>query len=53
MYGFRKINRASKIYIFINPIFKAGNQNNFYKIQRKAHYKDEDDTENNLEDITK
>lgn len=42
MYNFRKINRGMKTYIFMNNIFRRGNQDHYHKIRRKINLKDEE-----------
>lgn len=39
MYNFRKLNRGVKTYIFVNPFFWRGNEENFNKIKRKINTK--------------
>jgi hypothetical protein len=39
MYNFKKINRGMKTYIFVNTIFRRGNENNYLKLKRKINSK--------------
>lgn len=40
MYSFKKINRGLNQEIFVNAIFKRGNEENFHKIKRKKNPRD-------------
>lgn len=40
MYNFRKVNRGMQTYIFVNNIFRQGNEANFHKIKRKINTKE-------------
>jgi hypothetical protein len=42
MYNFKKINRGLNLEIFVNAIFKRGNEHNFYKIKRKKNPREEE-----------
>lgn len=42
MYNFKKLNRGVSTYIFVNPIFWKGNQDNYHRIKRKINTKEEE-----------